>query len=104
MIYVRQTDVGAALGTIRDERGSEWETYQVGWKLSSPYATRRGLSGFAGLVALYQTYRAPCDSLFAELDVPKLALTRDGDWAGHYRDMLAFLELPAAAPLDPEVQ
>jgi hypothetical protein len=104
VIYLRQADVGAALGAIRNERGSAWEAYQVDWKLFSPYAIRRGLSGFAGLVALYETYRALCDSLFAELDVPKLALTRDGDWAGHYRDMLAFLELPAAAPPAPEAQ
>lgn len=102
VIYLRQADVGAALGAIRDERGTAWERYQVGWKLSSPYATRRGLSGFAGLVALYETYRALCDDLFVELDVPKLALTRDGNWAGHYRDMLAFLELPPAAPPAPQ--
>jgi len=98
VVYYYHTDVGQALRTIRDERGSSWEAYQVNWKLASPYAVQRSLKGFEGLVQLYQTYRALCDKFFTRLTLPKLAILNEGDWSGYYDKILAFLQLPPTLP------
>ena len=66
----------------------------MNWKVASPYGAQRSLSGFAGLVQLYQVYRALCDELFAQLELPKLAICNEGHWASYYDDILTFLELP----------
>jgi hypothetical protein len=49
-------------------------TYQVDWKLGSPYARRRGLIGLDGLIKLYREYRSLTDELFAALDIPKITV------------------------------
>jgi hypothetical protein len=96
VIYFVHADVARGLRAVCDARGSAWEAYQVNWKVASPYAARRALRGFDGLVALYRDYRALCDDLFARLTVPKLALLNEGDWAAYRASILAFLGLPAA--------
>jgi hypothetical protein len=35
------------------------------------------------------------DDIFAQLTLPKLAIRNPDDWTAHYRDILAFLQLPA---------
>ena len=97
-IYLRHADVAQALRTVRDVRGSAWETYQVNWKVASPYAMRRSLQGFEGLVHLYQAYHALCDDIFAQLPLPKLVIHHDGDWVRHYHDTLTFRALSSALP------
>jgi hypothetical protein len=54
LIYLRQADVDSAIRAISKVRGEKWVTYQVDWKLGSPYARRRGLVGFDGLITLYR--------------------------------------------------
>jgi hypothetical protein len=95
VIYFTYTDVRLALRRVCDARGAGWEAYQVNWKVPSPYGVRRSLSGFDGLVQIYEAYSAMCDNLFARLPIPKLRMYHAGDWATHYRDILAFLRLPA---------
>lgn len=94
VIYLRHADVGQALRTVREARGSAWETYQVDWKMASPYAVRRSLQGFDGLIQLYGTYCRLCDGILAQLTLPKLTIHHNGDWVRHYHDMLTFLDLP----------
>lgn len=94
VVYLRRPNIAQALRDVCDERGCRWETYQVGWKLSCPYAVRRSLQGFNGLVRLYEDYVAVCDDIFARLTLPKLSIRNEGDWQSYYRDMLTFLDLP----------
>lgn len=72
LIYFIQDNVDAAIRTISAQRGETWVAYQTNWKLSSPYAVRRGLTGLDGLIALYRAYRALTDQLFEDLKMPKL--------------------------------
>ena len=95
VIYFSHPDIAQALHRICDERGSEWEAYQVNWKVLSPYGVERSLHGFDGLVQLYQTYCALCEDILAQLVLPKLAIRNEGDWARYYEDILAFVQLPA---------
>lgn len=74
LIYFRQDDVDAAIRAICAKRGKSWVVYQTEWKLSSPYATRRGLAGLDGLIAAYRVYRTLTDQLFAGLEMPKLCI------------------------------
>lgn len=37
VVYFYHADVARALRTICDTRGSEWEAYQVNWKVGSPF-------------------------------------------------------------------
>jgi hypothetical protein len=97
LIYLRQDDVDSAMRAIAKERGEKWVTYQIDWKLGSPYARRRGLVGFDGLIALYCEYRALTDQLFAALDIPKISIeTSRHEWA-KYDDIIdRTLRLPQA--------
>src|SRR5712692_5986495 len=38
LVYLRTLEVRAALRSTCDARGAAWETYQLAWKLASPYA------------------------------------------------------------------
>ena len=93
VIYFTHPDIAHALRSICDARGSEWEEYQVNWKVLSPYGVERSLSGFDGLVQLYQSYCALCNEIFAQLTLPKLAIRNEGDWARYYQKILSFLQL-----------
>lgn len=85
VIYFRQRNVKQAMRTVFDARGPEWEAYQLGWKLRSPYATRRHFTGLGGLASMYEDYRSLTDTLFDALDCRKLAVeTGDGDWPSCY--------------------
>jgi hypothetical protein len=95
LIYFYQANVAQALRVVCDTRGSEWETYQVNWKLPSPYGRQRGLAGFVGLVDLYQDYRGISDTISASLPIPTLKIDNtEGKWTAYYREILTFLELP----------
>jgi hypothetical protein len=82
LIYFHQDDVDRAIRTISAERGDTWVTYQVNWKLASPYAARHGLAGIEGLIELYRDYRRLTDQLYADLDIPKISIENSGkEWA-----------------------
>ena len=84
VVYFRPADLPRAMRRVFEARGPDWERYQLDWKLRSPYAAHRQLAGVEGLTAMYMEYRALTDSLFADLECPKLAFdTSSGDWP-HY--------------------
>ena len=86
LIYFHQDDVDQAIRTIATERGDAWVTYQVDWKLTSPYAVRHGLAGIEGLIALYRDYRRLTDQLYTELDIPKISIENSGrEWAKYHQ-------------------
>jgi hypothetical protein len=86
LIYFRQDDVEAAIRVVSAQRGKAWLDYQTGWKLSSPYAVRRGLTGLEGLVTLYRAYRAMTDQLFNGLEMPKLCIENSlQEWSKYDR-------------------
>jgi hypothetical protein len=93
VVYLDCPDVAMALRTICDERGNAWKAYQIAWKTGGPYSRQRSFQGFAGLVALYQNYRAVCNDILAKLDLPKISIRTDRDWAAREESILAFLQL-----------
>jgi hypothetical protein len=95
LIYFHQVDVGPTMRRAFAARGREWEQYQVGWKLRSPYARRRHLAGPEGLIALYREYQQITDELVPRVRFDALRVDNsDGDWTRHREQILAFLSLP----------
>jgi len=80
LVYLRTLEVRAALRSTCDARGAAWETYQLAWKLASPYARARGLEGFDGFARLYADYRDACDALVARDALLTLRLEDDRGW------------------------
>ena len=88
LILLRTRDVRASLRATCDARGAAWESYQLTWKLASPYARTRRLSGFDGFVRLYEDYRDACDVLAARDALPTLRLDDDRGWPEREREVL----------------
>jgi hypothetical protein len=85
VVYLHQLELAGAIRTICDERGPGWQAYQLEWKLKSPYARQRALSGVEGLIAMYEAYRRVTDALFQELDCARINFdTSDGNWPAIY--------------------
>ncbi|WP_315780022.1 MULTISPECIES: hypothetical protein [unclassified Bradyrhizobium] len=92
LIYFNQDDVDRAIRTVAAERGDAWLTYQVDWKLTSPYAVRHDLGGLDGLIELYRHYRKLTDRLYAELDIPKISIENSGrEWSKYEATIDAIL-------------
>lgn len=97
LVYLRPADLEGAVRRVIAERGPKWEQYQIEWKLASPYARRRDLSGVDGLLELLRAHRAVSDDLLAFLGIPALVLDTDADdWPACRRQILGFLGLPPA--------
>ncbi len=98
IVYFRQHDLQQAIKMILDLRGASWMEYQLGWKLRSPYALQRQLSGVEGFISMYKDYRGLTDSLFEVVDCSKLAIETGGNqWEAHYKSIsssLAHLGVP----------
>ena len=74
LIYFRHFNIDQAINSVAAERGSAWVQYQIDWKLTSPYARRRGLERLEGLIALYRDYRVLTDQLYTEVPLPKISI------------------------------
>lgn len=101
LIYFHQDDIDSAIRAVAKQRGEGWVSYQVDWKLGSPYAQGRGLAGLDGLIALYRDYRALTGLLFADLDIAKIGIeTSRQEWARYY-DIIdrALMDANALSPM-----
>ena len=82
LIYFRHFNIDQAINSVAAERGSAWVQYQTEWKLTSPYARRRGLERLEGLIALYRDYRELTDQLYTEVPLPKISIEDpQRDWS-----------------------
>jgi hypothetical protein len=98
LIYCYQANVAHALEHIGTQRGQGWVESQVAWKLSSPYAQRRGWVGSNGWKQLYLAYRQVTDRCLQTLSVPTLAIeTSAGEWSNYQTRIQRFFDLPTIA-------
>jgi len=94
VIYLAASDVPRALEVVFQARGKAWEKYQVDWKTQSPYCKQRDLSGYDGLVQMYQDYRALTDDLFAHLPMKKILIDPSaGEWPLYQERIQEFLRV-----------
>jgi hypothetical protein len=94
VVYLRQESVERAVRTVCAERGEAWVKYQVDWKLKGPYAVRRNLIGFEGLIPLYQDYRRMTHALFDRLKLDKMFIENsERTWVRYNHKVLERLGL-----------
>lgn len=98
LVYFHQYDIADAVRWIAARRGEAWVQYQTEWKLTSPYAVRRGLAGLDGLISLYRDYRALTDQIFAGLSLPKLSIETSQRAWGRYEAFIDDTLMHASAP------
>ena len=93
LVLFWQDDLRRSLRAIFDERGPTWELYQVNWKCAAPYCTRRGLAGFNGLVAFYETFRHLVDEVVARLPMSTKLIENSGlRWAMYEGEILGHFD------------
>ncbi|MFD1676135.1 hypothetical protein [Alicyclobacillus fodiniaquatilis] len=97
LLYFYQRDVETALAKIIQRRGPGTESHFISAATASIYGKSRGLSGFAGTVSYWNTYRSMTDAAFEGSTMTKIAIDNsDGEWGDYYRRIVNFLRL---APL-----
>ncbi|MEP7025163.1 MAG: hypothetical protein ABJB47_15485, partial [Actinomycetota bacterium] len=78
LIYLRPTDIAAALTRTYAERGEAWAAQNMAWVAACPWARSRGLSGPQAVVQLYQAWQAwekAVDDMFGGYSFAKLMVT-----------------------------
>jgi thymidylate kinase len=93
LIYFYQSDIAAALRTIRDRR-EEFDTLLISQIGRTPYGKRRKVENFDGVIDFYQELREITDQLFSKFDFRKLAIeSSHGHWEDYQERINQFLSV-----------
>lgn len=103
LVHFRRPDVARALHRVCDRRGRRWERGFIATITGKPYARRRGLVGFEGLVRYWQDYEALVDEVLAGSRMTTLRIDTSGEaWADYMATIAAALEVaPSPEPPPP---
>lgn len=92
LIYLYQTDIGAALKKICIRRGGDTEENFVRAATQSPYGKSLDLTGFEGMVTYWKNYRSITDEAFQDLDCAKIAIDNTEEkWSFYGQKISEFL-------------
>jgi hypothetical protein len=81
LVYLRPTDIGAAIARIHRTRGEPWSSRNVAFVENSPWARRRNLQGQDAVVKLYQAWEPMVTQLYSRYPFPKIMVTDpQHDW------------------------
>ena len=81
LLYLRPTDIAAAVARIHRARGPEARERNVTFVENSPWARHRDLCGPGAVAALYQAWEAFVDALYDRYPFAKLMVTDpQDDW------------------------
>jgi hypothetical protein len=81
LVYLRPTDIGAAIARIHRTRGEPWSSRNVAFVENSPWARRRNLQGQDAVVKLYQAWEPMVTQLYRRYPFPKIMVTDpQHDW------------------------
>jgi hypothetical protein len=72
LIYLRPTDIAAAIARVHETRGEPWSSRNVAYVQDCPWARRRNLRGRDAVVRLYQAWDPVVSELFDRYPFPKL--------------------------------
>ncbi|HLZ06970.1 MAG TPA: hypothetical protein VKT80_00115, partial [Chloroflexota bacterium] len=94
LIYLYQDDVARTLTRLCEARGRRWADSFIESSTQSPYATRRGLRGFAGLVTYWADYQSFTKRCFEGFGGARLKIEGSaGDWSGYQEQTVQFFGL-----------
>lgn len=81
LVYLRPTDIGAAITRVHRTRGEPWSSRNLAFVESSLWARRRHLQGLDAVVKLYEAWEPVVTQLYSRYPFPKIMLTDpQHDW------------------------
>jgi hypothetical protein len=72
LVYLRPTDIAAAIARVHQARGEPWSSANVAYVQDCPWAHRRNLRGRAAVIRLYQAWEPVASQLYDRYPFPKL--------------------------------
>jgi hypothetical protein len=75
LVYLRPTDIDAAVTRVHAERGADWAAWNMAAVSAFPWARRQGLAGRAAVTGFYRAWEPLVDALLARYPFPHLLLT-----------------------------
>jgi thymidylate kinase len=81
LVYLRPTDIGAAIARVHRVRGEPWSSRNVAFVENSPWARRRNLQGQDAVIKLYEAWEPVAARLYSRYPFPKIMVTDpQHDW------------------------
>ena len=72
LVYLRPTDIAAAIARVHRARGEPWSSRNLAFVESSPWARRRNLRGRDAVIRLYQAWEPVVSQLYDRYPFGKL--------------------------------
>jgi thymidylate kinase len=72
LVYLRPTDIAAAIARVHQARGEPWSSRNLAFVENSPWARRRNLRGREAVVRLYQAWEPVVSELYDRYPFGKL--------------------------------
>jgi len=72
LVYLRPTDIAAAIARVHQARGEPWSSRNLAFVEGSPWARRRNLRGRDAVVRLYQAWEPVVSQLYERYPFGKL--------------------------------
>src|ERR1700749_1598662 len=90
LVYLRPTDIAAAIARVHQARGEPWSSRNLEFVENRPWARRRNLRGREAVVRLYQAWEPVVSQLYRQYPFPKLmAPDPQRDWPAALRNICA---------------
>ena len=90
LVYLRPTDIAAAIARVHRIRGEPWSSRNLEFVENSPWARRRSLRGRTAVVRLYQAWEPVVSQLYDGYPFPKLTVPDPHhDWPATVRVICA---------------
>jgi hypothetical protein len=90
LVYLRPTDIAAAIARVHEARGEPWSSRNVAYVQDCSWARRRNLRGRDAVVRLYQAWDPVVSELFDRYPFPKLMVPDPHhDWPASLRAICA---------------
>ena len=90
LVYLRPTDIAAAIARVHQARGEPWSSRNLAFVESSPWARRRNLRGRDAVVGLYQAWEPVAARLYDRYPFGKLMVPDpQQDWPAAVRRICA---------------
>ena len=90
LVYLRPTDIAAAIARVHRTRGEPWSSRNLAFVEGSPWARRRNLRGRDAVVRLYQAWEPVVSQLYERYPFPKLMVSDpQQDWPAALRAICA---------------
>jgi predicted kinase len=90
LVYLRPTDITAAIARVHQARGEPWSSRNLGFVENSPWARRRNLRGRDAVARLYQAWEPVASQLYDRYPFGKLVVPDpQHDWPAALRTICA---------------